>query len=626
MQAENTVPDNVQQFEFRAEIQQLLNILVHSLYTDREIFLRELVSNASDALNRLQFEMLTNPDVLDADVEPAIRITFDSEAHTLTITDNGIGMNREELIENLGTIAHSGAASFLKALQERGTKNTDIIGQFGVGFYSVFMVADEVRVVSRSYRKEDQAWAWTSKGDNAYTIEPSDKTTRGTEITLKLKEDAHDFASQWRLESIVKRHSNYVPFPIYVGEETESANARTAIWRRSRSEVTEEEHAEFYKQLSHDMNAPLMHIHQSVDSPVQYYTLLYVPSKADRGLWSADSLENGPKLYARKVLIQEHAKDLLPQWMRFLVGVVDSEDLPLNVSRETVRADQLMAGLRKGIQNKVISELENLSDKKPEDYRKFWEEFGRLIKEGLAMEFNPKDKEKLGKLLRFHTSTDPDGWVSLAEYKERMVEGQTEIYFLFGEDAKTIQRSPHLDIFRTRNLEVLFMTEPVDSVMMSSFTTFDETPLKNGADADLKLPDEEKKDEQPEGESLNEDQVAVLIRDIKSTLGDKVGDVRESKLLTDSPVRLVTPEGGLGADMERLYKMMNQEFNAPKRILEINPRHVIIRSLPEMHEPLLRDLIVNQLYESALLLEGVHPNPAEMVPRIQALMEAAAKK
>jgi HSP90 family molecular chaperone len=625
MQAENTVPDNVQQFEFRAEIQQLLNILVHSLYTDREIFLRELVSNASDALNRLQFEMLTNPDVVDADAEPAIRITADAEAHTLTITDNGIGMNRDELIENLGTIAHSGAASFLKALQERGTKNSDIIGQFGVGFYSVFMVADEVRVVTRSFRKDDTAWAWTSRGDNAYTIEAVDKTTRGTEITLKLKEDAHDFAETWRLESIVKRHSNYVPFPIYVGDAEEPANARTAIWRRSRNEVTPDEYTEFYKQLSHDHNAPLLHIHQSVDSPVQYYTLLYIPSKADRGLWSADSLENGPKLYARKVLIQESAKELLPQWMRFLVGVVDSEDLPLNVSRETVRADQLMAALRKGIQSKVIAELESTAEKKPEDYRKFWEEFGRLIKEGAAMEFNPKEKEKLGRLLRFHTSRDPEGWVSLAEYKARMQEGQTEIYYLFGEDAKTIQRSPHLDIFRGRDLEVLFLTEPVDSVMMSSFPTFDGTNLKNGAEADLALPEQEQPDE-AKGETLDQDQVAVLVRTMKDALGDKVGDVRESKLLTDSPVRLVTPEGGLGADMERLYKMMNQEFNAPKRILEINPRHAIIRGLPEMNEPLLRDLIVNQLYESALLLEGVHPNPAEMVPRIQALMEAATKK
>jgi molecular chaperone HtpG len=570
--------------------------------------------------------MLTNPDVVDPDAELAIRITTYPEGHTLTISDTGIGMSRDELIENLGTIAHSGAATFLKVLQERGTKNSDIIGQFGVGFYSVFMVADEVRVVTRSFRKDDTAWAWTSRGDNAYTIEAADKTTRGTEITLKLKDDAHDFVETWRLENIVKRHSNYVPFPIYVGKDaTDSTNARTAIWRRAKSEVTEAEHTEFYKQLSHDSNAPLLSIHQSVDSPVQYYTLLYVPSKADRGLWSADSLENGPKLYARKVLIQESAKDLLPQWMRFLVGVVDSEDLPLNVSRETVRADQLMASLRKGISNKVISELDTLAEKKPEDYQKFWEEFGRLLKEGMAMEFNPKDKEKLAKLLRFHSSRDPEGWVSLAEYKARMVEGQTEIYYLFGEDAKTIQRSPHLDIFRGRNLEVLFLTEPVDSVMMSSFPTFDGTALKNGADADLKLPDQDKKDE-PEGESLSEDAIAVLTRDMKDMLGDKIEEVRVSKLLTDSPVRLVTPEGGLGSEMERLYKMMNQDVPVTKRILEINPRHAIIRSLPELSEPLLRDLIVNQLYESALLLEGVHPNPAEMVPRIQALMEAAAKK
>lgn len=630
MPPEHVTPDETiqndapqQHYEFRAEIKQLLDILVHSLYTDREIFLRELISNASDAINRLQFELLTNPDVVDADAAPEIRITIDAEAKTVTLTDNGIGMNRDELIENLGTIAHSGAASFLKALQEKDVKNTDIIGQFGVGFYSVFMVADEVQVTTRSYRKDDPAWTWTSKGDNAYTIEPADKTTRGTSVTLKLKEDAADFAALWKLEAIVRRHSNYIPFPIFVGDGETISNARVAIWRRPKNEVSEQEYADFYKQISYDQDAPLLHIHQSVDSPVQYYALLFLPGKADRGLWTADSLDNGPKLYARKVLIQEHAKDLLPQWMRFVVGVVDSEDLPLNVSRETVRANQVMDQLKKAIQKKVISELETMAEKNPEDYQKFWVEFGRLLKEGLSMDFANKDK--LAKLLRFHTANQPDAWVSLADYKAAMIEGQTEMYYLFGEDAKSIQRSPHLDIFKARKLDVLFMTEPIDSFMMSSLNEFDETPLRNGSDADLKLPDQENPEE-PQGEALDDDQIALLLGSFKSVLGDKVSDVRESKLLTGSPVRLVTPDGGLGSDMERIYKMMDREFSAQKRILEVNRRHPIIRNMATLNDAILRDDVAEQLYDSALLLEGIHPNPADMVPRIEALLEAATRK
>ncbi len=616
MQAEHT-----QQYEFKAEIKQLLNILVHSLYTDREIFLRELVSNASDAINRLQFEMLTNADVLDPEAPLEIHIDVDSEAKTITIRDSGIGMNRDELIQNLGTIAHSGAATFIKALQERGENNTDIIGQFGVGFYSVFMVADEVRVTSRSYRKDDSAWVWTSTGDNAYTVEPAEKTTRGTEITLKLKEDAVEFATTWKLEQIVRKHSDYIPFPVYVGEKI--ANKQTAIWRRNKSEVTADEYKDFYRQLTLDNEPPLLHIHQQAEAPVQFYSLLYIPSKADRALWSADSLENGPRLYARKVLIQEHAKDMLPQWLRFVAGVVDSEDLPLNISRETVRTNQVMTGIKKALQNKVVSELERLADKEPEQYAAFWEQFGRLIKEGLATDYAAKDK--LARLVRFHTTAEPEKWVSLAEYVARMPEKQTEIYYLFGEDAKSIQRSPHLDIFKGRGFEVLFLTEPIDSFMTSNLTEFDEKPLRNGADANLTLPEDETAPDET-GESLSDDSLAVLLREFKTVLGDRVQDVRESKLLTGSPVRLLAAESAMGADMERIMKMMDREYAAPKRILEVNRKHPIIRGMAALNDAVLRDDLAEQLYDSALLLEGVHPNPAEMVPRIEALMEALTKQ
>lgn len=608
-----------QQYEFRAEIQQLLNILVHSLYTDREIFLRELISNASDAIHRAQFEMLTNKDVLDPDTELAIRISADEANKTITITDTGIGMNHDEMIENLGTIAHSGALSFLNTLKEKGSNSSDIIGQFGVGFYSVFMVADQVSVTSRSYRLDDQAWTWVSDGGNAYTIEPAEKTTRGTEITLKLKDDATEFLPSYRLESIIKKHSNYIPFPIYVGDKV--ANQQTALWRRTPREVTEQEYTEFYQQLSYDSVPPLAHIHVIAEAPVQFYSLLFVPSKADRGLFNTESADNGPRLYARKVLIQEHAKDLLPAWMRFVEGVVDSEDLPLNISRETVQANRVMARLKTTLSGKVIGELESLAEKDAPKYVEFWIEFGRLIKEGIATDF--ANRERLSKLLRFHTSRDSEAWASLADYKARMVDGQKEIYYVFGEDLKSAARSPHLDIFKARGIEVLYLTETIDSFMIGSVTEFDGVNLRNGADAELDLPDAPAAEQ---GEALNDDAIGTLISRFKAVLNDRVSDVRESKLLTESPVRLVTADKGMGADMERVYRMLDKPFEAQKRILEVNRRHPLIRNMADLSDTVLLDDVAEQLYESAMLLEGIHPNPADMVPRIEALMEAATRR
>ncbi|MHB8626147.1 MAG: molecular chaperone HtpG [Aggregatilineales bacterium] len=618
-------PTQSEQFEFRAEIQQLLNILVHSLYTDREIFLREAISNASDALHRLQFETLTNPDILDPDVPLTIHITPDETAKTLTISDTGIGLTREELIENLGTIAHSGAKAFIEALQARGSTatTTDIIGQFGVGFYSLFMVADEVRVTTRSFHKDGQAWTWVSQGDSRYTIEPADKATRGTNVQLKLKDDADEFLKTYRLERIVTKHSNYIPFPIYVGDIDKPANQQTALWRRNPREVTDTEYSDFYKQLTYDLAEPLARVHLNIDTPVQFYSLLYVPSKAERGLFSSlDNAEAGPRLYARKVLIQEHAKDLLPNWLRFVEGVVDSEDLPLNISRETVQANRVMARLKTVISGKVIGELEALAERDANQYATFWTEFGRLVKEGVATD--PTNRDRLLKLLRFRSSRDSEVWVSLAEYKARMVEGQTEIYYLFGEDVHSITRSPHLDMFRARGIEVLFLTETIDSFMIGSIPEFDGVKLRNAADADLDLPAAPESTENA-GEALADNALQTLIEQFKTALGERVTDVRESKLLTDSPARLVTADKGLGPEMERVYRMLDKPFEAPKRILEINPRHPLIRNLSALPDDVLRGAVIEQLFESALLLEGVHPNPADMVPRIQALMEAATR-
>ncbi len=611
--------NTAQSYEFRAEIQQLLNILVHSLYTDREIFLRELISNASDALHRLQFEMLTNQNVLDPDVELAVQIKVDKDAKTITVSDTGIGMNREEMIENLGTIAHSGALSFLNALKEKGNNSTDIIGQFGVGFYSVFMIADKVDVIARSYRPDDLAWIWTSDGSNSYAIEPTEKTNRGTDVVIHVKEDAQEFLNDYTLERIIKKHSNYVAFPITVGDKV--ANAQTAIWRRSPREVTDQEYNDFYKQLTYDPGDPFLHVHQVSDAPVQFYSLLFVPSKLDRGLFTADQ-ESGPRLYARKVLIQEHAKDLLPQWMRFVEGVVDSEDLPLNISRETLQNNRVMLKLKNTLSSKLIGELDSMAEKDPEKYTTFWDEFGKIVKEGVATDATNRDR--LTTLLRFHTSKEAEGWVSLKDYAERMIEGQDEIYYLFGEDVKSVSRSPHLDVFKSRGIEVILLTETIDSFMMNALMEFQGKKFHNGADADLELPG--KAEEQPQEEALPTDEFNSLVERFKKALGDRVSEVRESKVLTASPARLVSQDKGFGADMERVMRMLDKEYTAPQRILELNPRHSLIRNLSSLGDDPLVDQVAEQLFESAMLLEGIHPNPADMVPRIQALMEAATKR
>ena len=373
---------------FRAEIRQLLDILIHSLYTDREIFLRELISNASDALHRLQFEMLTNPDVLDPQAELAIRLTPDKEARTLTISDTGLGMTHDELVTNLGTIAHSGASEFLKSLQA-GQKVADLIGRFGVGFYSVFMVAEEVRVTSRSFRPDAAAWTWICRGDDSFQLEPAEKTSRGTDLVIKLKEDAADFAEAWRLEQAIHKHSDFVSFPIHLGEKV--VNRQTPLWRQSRQEITDEAANEFYKNLTLDFEAPLLRVAMNTDSPVQIYALLFAPAKAEPGMFSLRK-EPGLKLYSRKVLIQEYCKDLLPNYLRLVQGVVESEDLPLNVSRETVQSNKIMERIKTALTHKVIESFKELAVKEPEKYRAFWKVYGPYLKEGLATDASARDK------------------------------------------------------------------------------------------------------------------------------------------------------------------------------------------------------------------------------------------
>lgn len=615
-----------EQIAFKAEIRKLLDILVHSLYTDREIFLRELISNASDALNRLRFEMLTNREVLDPDQELEIRITVDAQGKQLTVSDTGVGMTREELEENLGTIAHSGARAFLEAVSDSSVKLSDVIGQFGVGFYSVFMVAEWVKVTSRSYRPEAEAATWFATGADTYTLAPAEKDARGTTIEIKLKEDAADFADENRLGEVIRKHSDYIAFPIYIGEQADQVNTQTALWREQPRDIDEQEYNNFYKQFTLDFEPPLKHIHIAVDAPVQAYALLYIPARMERGVFSIRR-EDGLKLYTRKVLIQEYARDLLPEYLRFVQGVVDSEDLPLNVARESIQSSAVMARLKKVLLGKVVSSLKEMALKETELYQKFWAEFGPFIKEGVATSKEQSEREALYPLLRFRTNKFQDQWNSLGEYVGRMKADQKSIYFILGDDPRSVAHSPHLDYFQSHGYEVITLTEAIDSFMLLGLTSFEGFNLQNVAAADLDLPE-------VEAETLKDDEAAQhktdmtgLIERFKSALGDRVTDVRTTTRLSESVARLVDPEGSLNQEMQRVYRLVGRDYEVPKKVLELNPNHSILARLAALPgDSPLSEAIIEQIYESALLVEGLHPDPASMIGRIQQLMEAALDK
>jgi molecular chaperone HtpG len=623
MASDQTASQGVQQISFKAETRQLLDILIHSLYTEREIFLRELISNASDALTRMDFVLLTNREVLNPEAELSIRIIPDEDEKTLTITDSGVGMTGDELVENLGTIAHSGARAFIKAAQETdqgaGGSLANVIGQFGVGFYSAFMVAEWIRVVSRSYQPGAQAASWYSTGEDTYTLEPAEKEERGTTVVIKLKEEAAEFAKEYRLKEIIKKHSDFIPFPIYIGDGNEQANRQTALWRQNPRQVEEKAYDEFYKQLTLDMEAPLAHAHMVVDAPVQMYALLFIPADPERGFLSLRR-ETGLKLYARKVLIQEYNKDLLPEYLQFVQGVVDSEDLPLNVSRESVQSNRVMAQLKKLLTSKVVDTLKGM---KPEAYGKFWEVYSRFIKHGVAIEHpNP---EELYPLLRFHTTDQADEWTALEEYVRRMKPGQEKIYYILGDDERSLLYSPHLDLVRKYDYEVLLLTDPVDPIMLVRLHQYGEHELENVAAANLEpRPDD---GAQVDQQALAPEEHQPLIDRFTAQLGERVSGVRMTDRLTDSPARLVDPEGAPNQEMQRVYRLLNKEFEAPKKTLELNPRHPILvhlHSLADDHP--LSVLVIEQVYEDALLIEGLHPDPASMIGRIQKIMEAALKE
>jgi molecular chaperone HtpG len=607
---------------FQAEIQQLLNIVIHSLYTDKEIFVRELVSNAADALEKLRFQQSAGKTVIQQDLPLKITIEAKQDEKLLTITDTGIGMTHAELIENLGTIAHSGSKAFLKSLTEEKKPDLNLIGQFGVGFYSAFMVADKVVVESRSATGDEQGWRWTSTGGGGYEIEPAGEIPRGTKITLHLTEEQKDFAQDWKLESIIKRYSSFVPFPIEL--DGKQLNTQQALWARNKSEIKDEDYNEFYKYIAHDSEPPLLRLHFSADAPLAIQALLYVPSRnlESSGMQRSESEVN---LYCRKVLIQPKAKHLFPEWLRFLRGAVDSEDLPLNISRETMQDTSLMQKLNKVLTSRFIKFLEDTSEKDPDKYTKFFDEYHRFIKEGIISDFTHRDG--LAKLVRYESSALEKGQrTSLADYIKRMPQDQKEIFYLLVPSREAAEASPYFEVFKSKKWEVLFLCDPWDEFVMDHLHQFDGKDLQAADRADLTVEQPQKRDNE-----LTDEQSKALAEWLKKSLGEKINEVRASKRLVDSPALVKEQDGAMGATMRRMLKMMKQPGvpeGEPKLDLEINPAHPLIVRLEDIRQTneSLAGKVAEQLYDNARIAAGLLEDPRTMLKRLNEILEQALTK
>ncbi len=617
--------------EFKAEIKQLLDILVHSLYTSREIFLRELISNASDALDKIRFESTKGTEIADKELPLEIKINFDEKKKLLTITDTGIGMTKDELINNIGTIAKSGSAEFLKQLKESKTDVTNIIGKFGVGFYSVFMVAEEVVIKSKSFKSESPAIEWKSDGLGNYEIkEINEDLKRGTIIEIHLKEDAKEFAEKYKIESTIKRHSNFISFPIYL--ENEKVNTITALWREPKSKIKKEEYTEFYKFLSFDSEEPMDTIHVSVDAPIQFSCLLFIPKK-NFDLFGFNREDYGLDLYVRRVLIQHKNKGLLPEYLSFVKGVVDSEDLPLNISRETLQENAIFAKIASSITNQVLSYLLKKGKDEPEKYAEFWKEHGKVFKLGYSDYTN---MDKYTQLLRFNSSTsnNADELTGLEDYTSRIKDGQKEIYYAFGNSRDAIALDPHLEIFRQKGIEVLYLYDPIDEFLISSIRKFKDFDFKSVDSTELnkieKLNDVTEKGNKFENlDKDDEKQFDSLLAKIKEILGDRITDVKESKRLSDSPACVVNPDDSMSASMQKILRLTNKDLSVQKKVFEINKNHKLIRNLLKIFKSNSKDEyiynVVEELYESALLLEGSLNDPYKLVKRINQMLEQSSE-
>ena len=643
----------VEERAFQTEVQQVLQILVHSLYTDKDVFLRELVSNASDALDKIRFRSLTDRGIVDPDAELEIDISVDNTARKLTIRDTGIGMSRDEVNRNIGTIAHSGSREFLERLsaEQDEEQRLKLIGQFGVGFYSVFMIAERVVLTTRSADPEAEAVIWESTGDGSYTVATTrDKTGRGTEIQVFVRSDCDEYLDAHRLEAVVRRHSDYVAYPIKVAGK--QANEASALWARPRNEITEEQYKEFYQHLSGDHQEPLVWEHVAVDVPIQFHAVLYLPRQSPLELLFSPDPKVRVNLHVKRVFIQDDC-EVLPLYLRFVRGVVDCDDLPLNVARESLQNNPVVVKIRQTLTRRVLSCIEGLADRDPAAFLTFWESFGIVLKEGVARDF--EHREQVGKLLRFYSSfsgklaseagpseadqeadaesgektrtPQTEGLVSLQDYVDRMQSDQEKIFYLGGESRAAVEQSPLLEAFRRHDLEVLYLTDPVDEWVVGSMQDFDGKPFQAVDAEDVELPEEVKL----EGgeDAADKERTIELASFLKKELEERVGDVKESSRLSDSPCALVTPSGGLSQQMERLMRVSDENFPVTRRTLEINPRHAAIRNMGELlkaqrDSPELKSW-AHFLVDYVLLAEGQVEDPQRVMAQIQKMMGAASE-
>lgn len=613
-------------YEFQAEAKKLLDIVIHSLYTEKDIFLRELISNAADALEKFRHQQLLEEEVFDADASLEINISVDEKDHTLTITDSGIGMTRDELEHNLGTIAHSGSKTFLTELSEGAQKDVSLIGQFGVGFYAAFMVATKVRVLSRSYHPDSDGHEWSSDGTGSYTLTPSSGLHRGTKIIIELKEDAYEYANDNAIKRIITQYSNFVPFPIKVtGEEV---NTVQAVWTRSKNDIKDEEYTEFYKFIANAFDEPMTRLHFSADAPLAIKALLFVP-ETNTETMGFGRMDPGVSLYCQKILIEQHSKDILPEWLRFVKGVIDSEDMPLNISRQALQDSALVAKIKKIITSRFLKNLGELAKNEPETYEKIWKEFGIFLKEGATSDFTHRDA--LAKLLRFESSAaEPEELISLADYVERMKEGQEDIYYINGPTRAAIETGPYIETFKRRDLEVLYTMEPIDDFVFTHLGEFDGKKLISADRADLRLPDlsDTKEKDADDAEKLENPVADSLTKWMKEVLGEKVKDVVVSSRLEESPAIIVNPDGMFTSSMERVMRASNQEHIISGKNLEINTSHHLIMGLADMRvedENFAKNLI-EQLFDNAMIQAGLMIEPRSMVERSYEIMERALKK
>jgi molecular chaperone HtpG len=631
----------VQQFEFKAEVKELLDLMIHSLYSHKEIFLRELISNASDAIDKARFESLTNREVLDEAGEWKIRITADKGAGTLTVSDNGIGMTKDELIDSLGTIARSGTKDFLNAIRSKEVKDRpELIGQFGVGFYSSFMVADRVTVVSKKAGdKGAGAVKWESAADGAFTIEDVDREKAGIDVILHLKEEEKKYLDEWEIRDVVRKYSDYIEHPIVMDverekedekdksrkiKEEETLNSRKAIWLRDRAEITESEYNEFYRHISHDFGDPARVVHYKAEGTSEFSALLFIPARAPYGIHFRD-YKIGPMLYVRRVQIMDHCEDLIPQYLRFVKGVVDSSDLPLNISREILQSNKHIEVMRKNMTKKVLDALAEMKNGEYEKYRGFYKEFGRILKEGIHFDFSRK--EQIADLLLFPSSeTGPEKCTTLRSYVDTMKPGQEEIYYITGASYDEAAKSPYIEAFREKGYEILIMLDEIDDVIMGGLFEYKGKKLKSVIKGDISLDKAEESERREAGRKYEK-----LLERMKEQLKDEIKDVRLSGRLKDSPCCLVMEEGAMDPNMEKLMKAMGQEVPASKRILEINPAHPVIGAMNALLGADDKDGRVGEyvelLYDQALLLEGSKPkDPSAFAKALTKLMVENTKK